>query len=219
MVHQASNDPTKNIVREFASDFEVGECWGYNRFFRLDMLAAEGYLNTESDTLVLRFQVRPPTFYQKCRDQQWYDTLLVACCIFAKLHMQTHAVNLFVFCFYHGLVVLLTWRLMLSDRISHCGCMFLECIAVQPHDFVVLIIHFRAHFLHCSDRFDKQHGDNDVYCFGSLNLLFWWSGDVFHSSHLHHPPIFLRAGCPSWHPTNSVKALKATSAYGLGRRR
>jgi len=76
MVHQASNDPSKNIVREFASDFEVGECWGYNRFFRLDMLAAEGYLNTETDVLVLRFQVRPPTFYQKSRDQQWYVTLL-----------------------------------------------------------------------------------------------------------------------------------------------
>jgi len=30
------------------------------------------------------------------------------------------------------------------------------------------------------------------------------------SAHLHHPPhIFLRAGCPSCHPTNSVKALKA----------
>lgn len=53
MVHQASNDPTKNIIREFASDFEVGECWGYNRFFRLDLLASEGYLNTQTDTLVL----------------------------------------------------------------------------------------------------------------------------------------------------------------------
>ena len=31
------------------------------------------------------------------------------------------------------------------------------------------------------------------------------------SSHLHHPP-FLQAGCPSYRPTNSVKALKATSA-------
>ena len=71
MVHQASRDPSKNIVREFASDFEVGECWGYNRFFRLDLLASEGYLNTEADTLILRFQVRPPTFFQKCRDQQW----------------------------------------------------------------------------------------------------------------------------------------------------
>ncbi|XP_008196455.1 uncharacterized protein LOC661701 isoform X1 [Tribolium castaneum] len=72
MIHQASRDSSKNIVREFASDFEVGECWGYNRFFRLDLLASEGYLNVASDTLVLRFQVRAPTFYQRCRDQQWY---------------------------------------------------------------------------------------------------------------------------------------------------
>ena len=43
----------------------------YFRFFRLDLLSSEGYLNTDEDTLILRFQVRPPTFYQKCRDQQW----------------------------------------------------------------------------------------------------------------------------------------------------
>lgn len=72
MIHQQSKDLTKSIVREFASDFEVGECWGYNRFFRLDLLASEGYHNLERDTLVLRFQVRSPTYHQKCRDQQWY---------------------------------------------------------------------------------------------------------------------------------------------------
>ncbi|XP_078729954.1 E3 ubiquitin-protein ligase TRIM37 isoform X1 [Lampetra fluviatilis] len=76
MVHQASSDPSKNIIREFASDFEVGECWGYNRFFRLDLLASEGYLNTHNDSVVLRFQLRPPTFHQKCRDQQWYISQL-----------------------------------------------------------------------------------------------------------------------------------------------
>ncbi|XP_068187412.1 E3 ubiquitin-protein ligase TRIM37 isoform X3 [Antennarius striatus] len=76
MVHQASSDPTKNIIREFASDFEVGECWGYNRFFRLDLLASEGYLDMQSDTLVLRYQVRSPTFFQKCRDQYWYISQL-----------------------------------------------------------------------------------------------------------------------------------------------
>jgi len=32
------------------------------------------------------------------------------------------------------------------------------------------------------------------------------------SAHLHHPP-FLQARCPSCRPTNSVKALKATSAF------
>jgi tripartite motif-containing protein 37 len=93
MIHQGSRDTSKNVVREFASDFEVGECWGYNRFFRLDLLASEGYLHTDNDTLILRFQVefslffspfcsvftilfifqvRPPTFFQQCRDQQWY---------------------------------------------------------------------------------------------------------------------------------------------------
>ncbi|KAM9498842.1 E3 ubiquitin-protein ligase TRIM37-like isoform 1-T1 [Salvelinus alpinus] len=76
MVHQVSSDPTKNIIREFASDFEVGECWGYNRFFRLDLLASEGYLNMQTDTLVLRYQVRSPTFFQKCRDQYWYISQL-----------------------------------------------------------------------------------------------------------------------------------------------
>jgi len=41
------------------------------------------------------------------------------------------------------------------------------------------------------------------------------------SAHLHHPPFFTgwkSAGCPSCRPTNSVKALKAISAFGLGRR-
>ncbi|OCT95037.1 E3 ubiquitin-protein ligase TRIM37 isoform X1 [Xenopus laevis] len=78
MVHQSSNDPAKNIIREFASDFEVGECWGYNRFFRLDLLANEGYLNRTNDTVILRFQVRSPTFFQKCRDQHWYISQLEA---------------------------------------------------------------------------------------------------------------------------------------------
>jgi len=33
------------------------------------------------------------------------------------------------------------------------------------------------------------------------------------SPHLHHPPIFLQAGCPSCRPTNGVKALKAYLMY------
>jgi len=28
-------------------------------------------LNQDADNIILRFQVRAPTFYQKCRDQQW----------------------------------------------------------------------------------------------------------------------------------------------------
>jgi len=36
------------------------------------------------------------------------------------------------------------------------------------------------------------------------------------SAHLHHPPFF--TGRMAFRPPNSVKTLKATSAFGLGRR-
>lgn len=106
LVYQGPNNgglsTNRNIVREFASEFDAGECWGYNRFFRLDLLASEGYLRPESNSLILRwvvhritilrrkaffllnnlywfyrFHVRPPTYFQKCRDLQRYLTSLL----------------------------------------------------------------------------------------------------------------------------------------------
>jgi len=62
-----------------------------------------------------------------------------------------------------------------------------------------------------------------LWCKGRLteaDTLTIWPGATpsrLSSAHCHHPP-FLQAGCPSSRPTNSVKALKATSAFGLGRR-
>jgi tripartite motif-containing protein 37 len=54
MVNQLQvNDETKNVLREFTSDFEIGECWGYNRFFRLDLLSTEGFLLRNSLILKL----------------------------------------------------------------------------------------------------------------------------------------------------------------------
>lgn len=35
--------------REFASEFEPGECWGYNKYCRIDELLNEGYLLSEND--------------------------------------------------------------------------------------------------------------------------------------------------------------------------
>ena len=32
------SDRAQPVIREFASDFEEGECWGYNRFFKIDNL-------------------------------------------------------------------------------------------------------------------------------------------------------------------------------------
>jgi tripartite motif-containing protein 37 len=53
--------PTNIVVREFASDFQPGECWGYNRFFKLEALEREGYYNPEDDQVLL--QDSPPSRY------------------------------------------------------------------------------------------------------------------------------------------------------------
>jgi tripartite motif-containing protein 37 len=61
-------DPTqRRVTREFQSEFEVGECWGYNRFYRIDLLESEQYLS-EDDSLMLKFYVRAPTYAQHCKD-------------------------------------------------------------------------------------------------------------------------------------------------------
>ncbi|CAG9318305.1 TRIM37_2 [Blepharisma stoltei] len=65
------------VVREFTSEFESGECWGYNRFFKIELLKEEGYLS-EEDTISLRYYIRPPTYFQKCRDQKQYIKYLEA---------------------------------------------------------------------------------------------------------------------------------------------
>ena len=68
-----------------------------------------------------------------------------------------------------------------------------------------------------------------LHCMKSLvkNTLYWWQSFVhsffakrlwkqFASEDNHASTssvTFLRAGCPSWHPTNSVRALKAIPAW------
>jgi len=55
-----------------------------------------------------------------------------------------------------------------------------------------------------------------LWCKGRLTVadaLTIWLGATpsgLTSAYLHHPPYFLQAGCPSWRPTNSIKALKAS---------
>ena len=65
-------NPSLCVVREFASEFEQGECWGYNKFYKVNQLEEKGYLDPENDAISLRFYVRPPTYYQLCKDQRSY---------------------------------------------------------------------------------------------------------------------------------------------------
>ena len=54
----------------------MGECWGYNRFYRIDLLDREGYLNTDDDSITLKFFVRAPYYSQHCSDQERHITNL-----------------------------------------------------------------------------------------------------------------------------------------------
>jgi len=38
-----------NVSREFSSEFIVGECWGYNKFYRIDQLLQDGYWTEHED--------------------------------------------------------------------------------------------------------------------------------------------------------------------------
>ena len=53
-----------------ASDFSVGECWGYKKFFDLSKLRSGNFL--VNDTLLLKLSIRQPTFHQQCKDMQLY---------------------------------------------------------------------------------------------------------------------------------------------------
>jgi tripartite motif-containing protein 37 len=71
MLHKSDDDETKIVSRTFASHFEIGECWGYNRFYRADTLQSGGFLARDG-SLHLKFHVRPPSFPQLARDQARY---------------------------------------------------------------------------------------------------------------------------------------------------
>lgn len=72
---QNHSNPDLSVRREFSSEFEVGECWGYNRFYKIDLLESEGFLDAR-DIIVLKFYVRPVTYYQKFKNQESYIQIL-----------------------------------------------------------------------------------------------------------------------------------------------
>ena len=47
-----AKNPEICVIREFASDFETGECWGYNRFFKIEFLEKDGYVSLENDSVI-----------------------------------------------------------------------------------------------------------------------------------------------------------------------
>jgi tripartite motif-containing protein 37 len=61
-----------NYSREFSSEFKNGECWGYNRFYKLDQLEKDGFIDLPTGKVSLRYFVRPMNYIQLSRDQKNY---------------------------------------------------------------------------------------------------------------------------------------------------
>lgn len=40
-----------SLIREFTSEFNTEECWGYNRFYKLENLVNDGFLNDHNKVL------------------------------------------------------------------------------------------------------------------------------------------------------------------------
>lgn len=70
-------DHDLNVSREYTSEFEVGECWGYNRFFNSNSIQEENFIDRE-DRLRLKFYVRASSYAQQSSDQSKYIDKLEA---------------------------------------------------------------------------------------------------------------------------------------------
>jgi len=53
--------------RQSCNSFEVGECWGYNRFHPNAGLA--------DNLATFSFAVRTPSYYSKCKIMQWFASI------------------------------------------------------------------------------------------------------------------------------------------------
>ncbi|ORY52845.1 hypothetical protein BCR33DRAFT_180015 [Rhizoclosmatium globosum] len=70
----AHNEPDTSGVkstREFISEFSPGECWGYTKFYPLELFPSSGFLSPEDGSLEIKFSVRAMDYAQRCRDLQW----------------------------------------------------------------------------------------------------------------------------------------------------
>ncbi|XP_055350443.1 E3 ubiquitin-protein ligase TRIM37-like [Paramacrobiotus metropolitanus] len=69
MANRSDANPDRNVSKEFSSKFEVGECWGSNRFYARDQLAVDGFLN--NGMVAIKFEIRPPNYAKAYEYAEW----------------------------------------------------------------------------------------------------------------------------------------------------
>ena len=61
----------KNFYQEYSSNFSNGECWGYSKFFKLNHLKNDGFINNQGN-IIIKIHIRPESFSQLSRDLKNY---------------------------------------------------------------------------------------------------------------------------------------------------
>ena len=59
-----------SVIREYSSNFDIGECWGYNQFIPIEELSND--FLTGSGDLLFVVNVRNPSYRSLVRDQKQY---------------------------------------------------------------------------------------------------------------------------------------------------
>jgi hypothetical protein len=85
-------DKDLNISREYTSEFVVGECWGYNRFWNSISVQEENFIDRE-DKLKLKFYVRASSFAQQSSDQEKYIDKLESMIAILKCRLLSHNIK------------------------------------------------------------------------------------------------------------------------------
>ena len=65
----------RNYCMEYSSNFTNGECWGYSKFYKIDKLKEDGFLNENGD-MIIKVHIRPESFEQLSRDLKGYIDIL-----------------------------------------------------------------------------------------------------------------------------------------------
>lgn len=58
------------MIREYSSNFDIGECWGYNQFIPIEELNND--FLSEAGDLMFNVNVRNPSYRSLVRDQGKY---------------------------------------------------------------------------------------------------------------------------------------------------
>ena len=65
-------NPHHRMIREYQSTFEPGESWGYNKYIKLENLSREGFVDTSTDELEIKYYIRNPFYYNIYKQKENY---------------------------------------------------------------------------------------------------------------------------------------------------